>query len=81
MLGVVFGGGGCAAPLLGGGSFDAPFRLCEQRERFSCFPFFPYHGEERTCYSHNLSCAAGMFDVVFEGRGLCRPFCSAAGRC
>ena len=25
-----------------------PFRLCEQRESFSCFPFFPYHGEERT---------------------------------
>ena len=25
-----------------------PFRLCEQREHFSCSPFFPYHGEERT---------------------------------
>ena len=53
-----FGGGVFAAPfrsaggcfLIRGGLSAAlpPFRLCEQREHFSCSPFFPYHGEERT---------------------------------
>ena len=53
-----FGGRGFAAPfrsaggcfLIRGGLSAAlpPFRLCEQREHFSCSPFFPYHGEERT---------------------------------
>lgn len=46
----LFSSAGTVPPLflLGGGGFDAPFRLFEQREHFSCFPFFPYHGEERT---------------------------------
>ena len=86
-----FGGRGFAAPfrsaggcfLIRGGLSAAlpPFRLCEQREHFSCSPFFPYHGEERTI------CLPSRPNFLFpplsysERRTnfLCLPFRSAAG--
>ena len=52
---LIRGRGLCRPFSLGGGEMFGPL-------------FSPFHDDERTCYSHNLSCAAGMFDVVFEGR-------------